>query len=289
MLNKKISYLFITLFSLIFSPVSLAWDSEGHRIIAQIAFDNMTPQARTAAYDLINRLADEYPQDSNFQTSASWADDIKRDGVEAFNNWHFINTPYSPDGTAAPSSIAPENIVWAITQSENVLQNQHSSEFEKAIFFRFLMHFVGDAHQPLHCVELYSKAFPHGDEGGNLYLISGEYADNLHSYWDEGLDLFYTSSCHQQLFKSRQVNCLAQQIETAYPSSYFAGKDHDLNPKDWVQESYNLDKSFVYSTPENAKPSQNYITQGQKIVEQRLALAGYRLANELNMLLSQNN
>lgn len=264
-----------------------AWDAIGHRVIAEIAYDHLTPSAQDAANDLIDRLSDQYPQSSTFQTASAWADYLRHDDVDAFNSWHFINIPYSPDDTALPN-IDPENVVWAINQSENVLRSDHASEFEKALFFRFLVHFVGDAHQPLHCISLYSKTFPHGDNGGNLYPISGEQATNLHAFWDEGLGLFDDSSCHYQPFKSKQVDCIASQIETAYPPSYFAGRDHDLNPADWTQESYNLAKSFVYSTPENATPNAAYVNHGQQIAEQQMALAGYRLANLLNNLLASS-
>ncbi len=278
-------FLQIIFIFLLILPLNLyAWDGMGHRIIAQIAYDNLTPTARNAANDLLDRLSDQYPQSSTFQTAAEWADFLRRDNVNAFDSWHFINYPYSIDGTASPN-IATENIVWATNQCITVLQSTHATEFEKAIFFRFLLHFAGDAHQPLHCIALYSKEFPNGDNGGNFYHITGEPQNNLHAFWDDGLGLFNSSTCKDVPFKSGQVHCLAKQIETDYPQASFANKAQDLNPKDWSNESYNLAKSFVYSIPENTTPTTAYITQGQKIVEQQLALAGYRLANLLNTLL----
>lgn len=281
----KLSLKFIIIFLLILPLNVYAWDGMGHRIIAQIAYDNLTPAARNAANDLIDRLSDQYPQSSTFQTAAEWADFLRHDNVNAFDSWHYINYPYSIDGTAT-ANIATENIVWATNQSIAVLQSNHATEFEKAIFFRFLLHFVGDAHQPLHCIMLYSKNFPQGDNGGNLYLITGEPQNNLHAFWDDGLGLFNNSACENNTFKTGQVHCLAKLIEADYPPTYFANKTQDLNAKDWTIESYNLAKSFVYTIPENTSPTPAYIAQGQKIVAQQLALAGYRLANLLNTLLA---
>lgn len=283
MKHKLPSKLIFLLFLIL--PFNLyAWDGIGHRIIAQIAYDNLTPAARNAANDLIDRLSDQYPQSSTFQTAAEWADFLRHDNVNAFDRWHFINYPYSTDSTT-PSNIPTENIVWATKQSIAVLQSPHATEFEKAIFFRFLLHFVGDAHQPLHCISLYNKNFPHGDNGGNFYRITGEPQNNLHAFWDDGLGLFNSNSCEKIPFKSEQVHCLAKQIETTYPPAFFAQKTQDLNPQDWTNESYNLAKSFVYTVAENTTPPPAYVAEGQKIAEQQIALAGYRLANLLNTLL----
>ncbi len=282
---KNIIKIIIALLVL-FPPLIVAWDGDGHRIIAQIAYDNMTPAARDAANDLIDRLSDQYPQTSTFQTAAQWADYLRHNNINAFNSWHFINYPYSSDNTTT-GTIATENIVWATNQSIAVLQSPHATEFERALFFRFLVHFVGDAHQPLHCISFYSKQFPHGDNGGNLYRIAGEQQNNLHAFWDNGLGLFDANSCHENRLKSNQIDCLSHQIESEYPPSYFGAKTHDLNVQHWTIESFNLAKSFVYTMPENSVPTPSYIAHGQQIVAQQLALAGYRLANLLNSLLAQ--
>lgn len=280
---KKIIIIFTLL--ILYPNLLYAWNNYGHSIIAQIAYDYMTPAARNAANDLIDRLSDQYPQTSTFQTAATWADFLRHDNVNAFNSWHFINYRYNPE-QSNPGYTASENIVWATNQSIAVLQSQHATEFERALFFRFLIHFVGDAHQPLHCISLYNKSFLHGDNGGNLYIIDGEPENNLHAFWDNGLGLFNSNPCHEKLLKSSQISCLSQFIESKYPPSYFGNKTQDLNPQDWTIESFNLAKLFVYTIPENSVPAPTYIAQGQIIVEQQLALAGYRLANLLNSLLA---
>lgn len=281
---KKITIIIFTTL-ILYSNNLYAWDSYGHSIIVQIAYDYMTPTARNTANDLIDRLSDQYPQTSTFQTAANWADYLRHDNINAFNSWHFINYPYTLDNTNAVN-VSSENIVWATNQCIAVLQSNHATEFERALFFRFLIHFVGDAHQPLHCISLYSKSLPHGDNGGNLYLIDGEPENNLHAFWDNGLGLFDANPCHEKLIKSSQISCLSRLIEVKYPPAYFSNKTQDLNPQHWTIESFNLAKSFVYTILENSVPTPTYIAHGQIIVEQQLALAGYRLANLLNTLLA---
>jgi hypothetical protein len=75
---------------------------------------------------------------------------------------------------------------------------------------------------------------------------------------------------------------MASKIEKDYPSTYFNSQLKVKNPQDWAKDSFQVAKSFVYSIQEGETPSPDYETKGQKIVAQRLALAGYRLANILN-------
>ncbi len=270
---------------MIFSFPAFAWNNMGHRIIGEIAYEHLDIAAKNKANQLIDYLSDAYPYSSNFQTANSWADYIKQDGLRTFDSWHFYNKPYSIDNSPIETPKS-QNLIWAINQSISVLKNPNSNQFEKAFFLRFLLHLTGDAHQPLHCIDLFSKSFPYGDEGGNLFLTHNENYYNLHAYWDDGLGLF-NKRCGFSSSKTRRVDCLAAQIEKNYPESYFGNKTKDLDPEDWVDQSYSIAKDDVYQTPENQTLSNTYIKNNQQIVEQQTALAGYRLANVLNNILGQ--
>jgi len=273
----------VVLLLIIFSAQAFAWNNMGHRIVGEITYENLTPQAKNKANQLIDYLSDAYPYSSNFQTANSWADYIKQDGVRSFDSWHFYNTPYSTDDTPIEQP-QQQNLIWAINQSISVLKNPNSNQFEKAFFLRFLIHLTGDAHQPLHCIDRYSKNFPHGDQGGNLFLTENKSYHNLHSFWDDGLGLF-NQRCGFSSSKSRRADCLAEKIQKDYPKNYFGDKIQDLNPEDWVDQSFILAKDKVYNTSENKALSAEYIQNNQQIVEQQTALAGYRLANLLNNIL----
>lgn len=281
---KKLLFSSSIVFFFLFACPVFAWDSSGHRIVAQIAYDNLNPIAKNKVDQLTELLDQKYPPQSRFLFASTWADQIKGDDVTAFNSWHFINYPFSLDGTATKPPSA-ENVVWAILQSQKVLASTKSNPYEKAIFLRFLIHFVGDVHQPLHCAELYSKEFPEGDASGNLYLIKDTYAQNLHAFWDEGLGFFRQYGRAYPLTNKEALK-LANKIQQDYPQSFFTNQAMDLNSQDWAQQSFTIAKSFVYGIKEDSKPSATYVAQGQQKVEQQLALAGYRLANLLNQIFS---
>jgi len=224
-------------------------------------------------------LNDDYPGVESFQQVAVLPDDMKRQGVTAFNAWHYINIPYVLNGVKPPV-VAKQNVVWAIGQAEQVLSSSKTNRAEKALFLSFLVHLTGDVHQPLHAITRCNKKLPRCDQGGNLFPVKTKYADNLHKYWDQGLN-FYNNYYTNYPLSQRQIDQLAQILEKKYPKHSFK-QANNLNPQEWAQESYQIARKFVYNIKPNTKPSQSYVTTGQAIVEQRLVLAGYRLAAVLN-------
>ena len=257
---------------ILFPILAYGWNANGHKVIAQIGYAHLNPHAKQMVDDLTKVLDEKYPPKARFMYASIWPDLLKiQDDVDAFSNWHFINYPYSVDGTKT-KSYNTENVVWAINQSEKVLLSPKANKYEKAIFLRFLLHFVGDAHQPLHCITRYSKSQPYGDKGGNLFPIKNR-AKKLHPYWDQGLGLL-----------RRYDKKLALKIQQNYPESYFDTRANNLNPQDWSKESFNIGTDFVYTIDANTRPSSTYVATGQKIVAKQLALAAYRLANLLNYI-----
>jgi hypothetical protein len=258
----------------------MAWNTTGHEVVAQIAYDNLTPKARAQVNKIYPVLGQFYPQIDTFIAIASWPDVINADGAKAFSTWHYINLPLVVGKVHAPRKPPTQNVVWAIGQAQSTLTSTQPNAYINSMFLSFLIHFVGDIHQPMHAVSLYSKQFPKGDRGGTLFPINSPTADNLHILWDNGLGLFSPSYTP----RAKSIRKLANQIEQSYPANYFGAQTQDLSPIDWAQESYALDKEYVYRIKPNTQPSAKYIAQGQPIVEQRIALAGYRLANLLNQI-----
>lgn len=248
-----------------------AWNMTGHRIIAQVAYDNLKPSAK----EKINTLLHDNHWGDQFMDDAAWPDAIKNDDVHAFDTWHFIDTPYAPMGLPL-TRISTENVVWAINQSENVLQSPNSKDYEKVLFLKFLLHFVGDVHQPLHCITRITKQHPQGDQGGNVFLIPTP-DRNLHALWDNAFG-FNINSTNEKSF----VYHSAQQLEKEFPKSDFDADLKKTNPQAWADESFNLAKEDAYKTTENKKPSAEYMNKNKEIAKKRMALAGYRLAKLLN-------
>lgn len=261
-----------------------AWDSTGHRLIATIAYDHLTPASKIKINQLTKILDGKYPSFKRFLYASILPDVLRANKVATYNSWHYIDYPFSTDGTPV-KQVQQENVVWAIDRSKNILKNPSSSESDKAQALSFLIHFAGDAHQPLHCVTRLSKDDPKGDQGGNLFPIINANDKNLHQFWDEGAGYFREHGARYPL-SIKNISKLAKQIEIQYPQNYFGNKVDDLNPADWAMQSFDLAKKYVYQIPPNTAPTSSYIKQSQQIVLRQIALSGYRLANLLNALFS---
>lgn len=285
---KKIfcNFFFLTLLFWVLFPVPVyAWNMTGHTIIAQIAFDHLTDKAKQQINYLLGAESDD--QRSNKILSASiWPDLIKKDDVHAFDHWHFIDIPFSVDQTPLPS-IAKENVVWAINQSILVVASPRASHYEKKLFLRFLIHFVGDITQPLHCATRVSKQYPKGDAGGVLFPIMSMQWPSLHSFWDAGAGYFSQQIGNDHHLRFWQIRLLADAIQKKYPETYFGSQLSDMNPAAWAQQSFTIAKTFAYDTTPGAMLSPTYIAHAQQLSQQQIALAGYRLANLLNLIFSK--
>lgn len=277
--------IFILLASLLFTSVSVAWNSAGHRIVAQIAYDRLTPKAKASVDAITAILFHSNNADKRFLSASSWPDQIKT-ATTRYSSWHFIDLPINEGGAPIPPLKKKYNVVWAIGLSEKMLKNPSTNIYQRAKYLSFLIHFIGDIHQPLHCTTLYSPQFPHGDMGGNLYPIQTPIAQFLHPYWDDGLGLLYSPPNHY-LFGLSTVEKMATQWTQLYSRQYFEKQLQEQLAMQWAEDSHAYAVSFVYSIPMNTKPTQAYIQEGQTIVRKQIVLAGYRLADALNQLYGQ--
>ena len=278
-------FFFVLSFLISFLPLNTyAWNAMGHMVIANIAYEQLKPEVREKVDQLVGNLNKEYPEMSSFLHLAIWPDSIRAQHIETFTHWHYIDIPFSSDGTSAKNnSVDTDNAVWAVQRIQVIVKNQKANPFDRARFLSFLTHIVGDLHQPLHTVTLFSAAHPDGDRGGNLYnIMYNNKRINTHSLWDSGVGTFDNKG----LSATDHAKELAVTIMQLYPASSFGDKAADLNPDNWAKEGYENAKKYVYSTPENEAPSAAYITQGRLVAEKQAALAGYRLANLLNTLMA---
>lgn len=285
----------------IVSPAVLAWDATGHRLVAAIAYTQLTPIAKKRIASLLHdtrartndrkqreslvftkRFVRQHTPSARFLAIAAWPDTLYADDVTAFNHWHFIDYPWTNDGTRL-GYYPSDNVVWAIGQCQQVLESNKSSHHEKAFFLAFLVHIVGDAHQPLHCESFYSHQFLQGDHGGNLYPIHAAIANNLHHYWDQGAGLFHSKGKHYPL-SNRAVWRLANKLMADYPRARLAAQSANLNAQSWTRHSFQIAKDSAYQIPQNTSPSKAYQAHAESIAAKRIVLAGYRLAAMLNQL-----
>ncbi|MEP6924399.1 MAG: S1/P1 nuclease, partial [Pyrinomonadaceae bacterium] len=142
-------------------------------------------------------------------------------------------------------------------------------------------------HQPLHCSGRVTTLEPAGDQGGNLFLITPADApktDNLHWYWDSILTRSIPRVNDEP--DSIYIANLASTLTKKHPAKEFADKLKAGKFDQWQQEGFEIATTEVYpaSLKRNQMPSENYRKRAAAIAEQRLALAGYRMANLLNQI-----
>jgi hypothetical protein len=265
------------------SPV-YAWNHTGHMVVAQIAYHRLSNKAK-AEVDRLLATGTE-PKTATFVTAGCWPDDLKEYGIRTYDEWHYTNRPLLTPGTSPPVVPNCPDVVWAIHQCTRVLRNQQAPDAEKARMLRFLIHFVGDIHQPLHCVSRYTSVNgkPVGDRGGNDFTIVGVSSDNLHSYWDSGLGLLSTVKRPLNANGRKKIKKLAQEAVKSFPpNSVPEWSKPDLAI--WVSEGVRVAEQVCYKgITESKPPSPTYRKIGRETVKRCLALAGYRLAHLLNTI-----
>lgn len=309
-LRKSLLAAFSLLFWVPFQ--AFAWNSVGHMTAAYAAYQQLTApeRARVAVLLKLNPYYSEWLQyipagttDTDrdlyiFMMASTWPDEIKASGSgytgtdtpphgeslflnigysdkQAHKYWHYIDKPFSPDNTPLPPVPAP-NAVQKITAFRAALASREP-ELLKSYDLVWLEHLVGDIHQPLHCATRVTATERRGDEGGNLVAVAGP-VKNLHAFWDDAIGIGET--------RDFMVAVQAAQ-NLPQPDPTIAA---DQREGDWAAESFKLARQDAYATPVGpglgpyTLPTW-YTVRTQRIANERVALAGARLAGLLKIAL----
>jgi hypothetical protein len=245
-----------------------AWGGHGHRVAALVAQARLTPEAR-AQVDAL--LAGE--PDPTLAGVADWADDERRAETplgKRSEHWHFVNLPRG-DCTYVPARDCPRGdcLVAAIHREALALADAARPRAERARALKFLVHFVADAHQPLH-------AGHRDDLGGNTWQLQwdGE-GTNLHKVWDRVLPAW------RGLGVREQADALL-----ALPMPPDPTRRSDRRVIDWVEESCMLvDAPGFY--PPQGRLQASYLAAQAPVADRRLRQAGERLADMINAALAK--
>jgi hypothetical protein len=295
------------------SPTAVkAWWDGAHMQIAALAYERLTPQAK-ARVDALVKLNPDYPSwigglppeqrdELAFVRASVWADDIKTDGKHTesgdiatgsdagrnigyadtlmHKDWHFMETGFSTDG--AP--VKPPDAVNALIQIKlfkaALPSTSGVSDDIRSYDLVWLLHLVGDAHQPLHAARRFTQALANGDRGGNKVLVkpaTGETVQ-LHNYWDRMLGGYSTPQ--GAVLDAHDHDGLAQ-----VPVDPELARVDD--PAAWFAESFELAKRFAYAEPvlsgrQPIELTRQYETDARNTARSQAALAAVRLANLLN-------
>jgi hypothetical protein len=288
--------------------------------VAAVAFNSLNPKAMKKVAQLLklnprysNWIVGAKKLDGDrmaFMRAATWADSIKSDSTykddvqtsaTAGQNggyadmlkhgyWHFVDQPFSPDGTPLVAAPAP-NLATQIPVLRAALSAAESSDDLKSYDLVWLLHLVGDAHQPLHCVSRYDAADPQGDRGGNRVKITGNTQPpicddprycpfgpppELHAFFDDLVGSGYAVA-------PVEAAAAALPALTKAEAKKAAIRDETV----WIAEGVELAQSAAYVSPIGVGDGPftvdaKYQIASEKLAKRRIALAGVRLANLLN-------
>jgi hypothetical protein len=252
------------------------WGPQGHRLVAIVAANHLTPAARRQVTSLLG--------DESLADVAVWADSYL-EGNNQTSYWHYVNIPadarrYDRDrdcprqpGVAAGGrlDVWRDCVVDRIRYNEERLANRSLDRADRAVALKFLVHLIGDLHQPFHAlgVERGGNGIPVAVFGSPecRYGDGTRYACNLHGLWDTALvarrelsDRAYAAELERQI------------IARKWAASGSAAE--------WAMESHALAKAALL--PARGDADEAYYRKHIAAVDQRLALGGLRLAAVLN-------
>jgi hypothetical protein len=245
---------------------AFGWWAEGHRIVAAIAAQRLNPKAKTAVSAIL-------PAGQTLESIAPWADEVLRERKET-GCWHYINIPVGVPRQAW-SAYCPEKgcVATAILKMEKILQDPAASRDERDEALRFLVHFIGDLHQPLHVGD-------RQDHGGNRLKVRFERQSlNLHAAWDGKLLEAWFKLDPEARMKLREGATENEQEMLA-----------DGSLDDWLWQSQAAARDAVYAPLVRCHCTtldQAYLEQAIPVLRMQLLRAGERLGRVLNETLGQ--
>jgi hypothetical protein len=255
--------------AVLFSTAAFGWGPEGHRITGSIAEDLLTDQAKAAVRDLL--------ENQTLVDVAVWADDVRnQEKYQWTAPLHYINAPR--DATRINMRRDCENmmcVVGAIQHFTEVLLNAEGqrSRREQREALKFIVHFIGDLHQPMHVS--YSD-----DRGGNRLRVSflGDNDTNLHRVWDTDLI-------------RRRMNGhwtdLAGEIRAMITDDHLRHWRRESDPVAWANESFAITRRIYAELPRDLQLGPDYYERNIGDALERLAMAGVRIAEVLNRVMPE--
>jgi hypothetical protein len=293
------------------APAAQAWGCKGHQTVALIAEKHLTPEAK----QLVMKLLTENPIDPKVSRycgsstrdamadASTWADDVRPERKNG--PWHYIDIPRGAEhGPLDPYCGAEGCVTRAITEQLAILKDKNAEAMKRAEALRYVIHFVGDLHQPLHDTT-------NADEGGNCAPVkylrrnarerNHSYSPNLHNIWD--------SAILERDAEGADPAEYADTLDALFASEMKNWQEAGIHLDDWVWEGFKIAEAVVYGnlTPQvavepnaavhsctddnnigdrlfrqNLTAGESYQEKAAPVVEKRIAEAGVRLAMILN-------
>jgi hypothetical protein len=259
--------------ALIPSP-ALAWGKTGHRVVAAIADAQLSGLARAHIKEILGSA-------ESLDEAANWPDEMRSAPTQFWQKtatpWHYVTL----NGVLYDHAPSEGDALEALQRYTATLRDPNASLADKQLALRFVVHLVGDLHQPLHVGKCC-------DKGGNEVKVKWFGRDlTLHSVWDSAL------VDEEQLSFTEMTAKLQRHTSSDEIIAWW-----DINPRDWISESAQIRETLYPATPpksakvkkgEPAVPelSYAYVYKFTPVMEQRLKQAGVRLAAYLNAVFAE--
>lgn len=305
---------------------AFGWGDRGHRVVARLAAQSLTPAAATRAAALLSdeafisdckqRHLPTATLEDRLACVSTWADKVRNDRPYT-RQWHFVDIPrdagqYVP-ARDCPSSPEGDCVIQEIERAFAVLSNPGEERCARAAALKYIIHFVGDMHQPLHSAAdtQDAEAIANGfetDRGGNLKFVTwlgsakNSFGDNwqLHAVWDSAI--IDATSPNEASLTGALVSALTPaQKQFAKPSAGTAAQFAETLSAllaEWALDAHALAVQKAYGGLGPQDPNDVAVDKGKKyrryhltqvyldsnrpVVRQQLTLAGVRLARVLN-------
>jgi len=272
--RRAVSALYVAVALVIAAAPSsaLAWGKEGHAVVAQIARQYLSPKALSAVDALLAADAADTLTEPDMASRAAWADAWRNSHRETAP-WHFTDIEIDGSNTADAACANDDCLTRRLALFAAQLASKDASAADRILALKFVLHFAGDLHQPLHLSDNH-------DKGGNcVYLSRGGARANLHHYWDTVV----------VETMGKDADTVASDLYFAItPSQLKAWRKGDVNS--WAVESHQVARAVVYTL--GSQPgcssglrydlSADYDAAALKAAKVQLQRAGVRLAVLLN-------
>ncbi len=234
-----------------------AWGADGHRLITEYAFARLSPAARVQ----VERLMALEPE-ATLASISTWADEVRSPTTAA---WHYVNFPRDADCHYDGDRMCTQgNCVVGAIQRQLAVLSSDAPDAKRLLALKYLVHFVGDVHQPLHA------GFADDRGGNSLQIQAFRRGTNLHALWDSALVQNWPGG----LVALREA---MEKVPTA--TSY-------SNPRAWAEQSCKLVASEGFY-PERRTLDGTYTAQWGQQLPRQLAASGRRLLETLDAALAR--
>ncbi|ARS35492.1 S1/P1 nuclease [Pontibacter actiniarum] len=250
---KKLASVFFL--CLLLTSQAFAWGQNGHRAVGLVAEQHLSKKAKKKILKLL--------EENTLAEVSVWMDDIKSDhAYDHTHDWHWVTIP---DGKSYEETEKNPHgdVIGKIEEVSKALKAGNLTKEQEQEYVKFLVHLVGDIHQPMH-------VGGYDDQGGNAVKVQWFYQpSNLHRVWDS------------DMIDSKNLSFTEVVRFLGEPNKEQVKQWQSASVRDWAKESMSY-REQMYDLPEDKKLSYRYAYENYDLVEQRLLQAGIRLAGLLN-------